>query len=1176
MAVLSTKFKLVDDMSDKLKNLGTNGKDVEKQLQDIGTSASSLDKISDSAEKSTQAITESSEAIQQYNEWHEKSVDALTDYINGVEGSEEDLNKYIGTSESASETTEKFNEKLKGAQKEHQKTQEETEKTSEKTKEYGDKNKETFETLENLVAAAGIVTFLKQVYDGYTKCIEAASEYETSIAKVSTLADPNVMSLGQMSDDILDLSSKTGQAASALAEAEYEALSAGVATENAAGFVETATKLAVGGFTESATAVDVLTTALNAYQLNASETTHIADTLIMTQDLGKTTVDELANSMGRVIPSAAAYNVQIEDLSTAYALLTANGIATSEATTYLKGIFNELGSSSSDVSTVLQEETGKTFAMLIEDGSSLGDVIGILSDSVDGNATAFANLWSSQEAGIGALSLLTSGTEKYNSTLESMENSTGKAEHAYRTMSETSEYTAQAVQTAGTNFQIAVGNAMLPATNKFNEAITSVLNGLTTFVNDHPGVVKALAAGTAGLAAATVAITLYSARSQIATVATLALKAAQTALSGPVGIVITLITAAATALAAWALSQDDAAERANELTTASQKQKDALDEATAKYEEAAEKYGENSFITQEYKANVDELTTSFNDNKKTLGDLISTNEELSAKYEEIQSNDKTEEINNEADATKSLSDRLFELAGRTNLTKSENAEMLGIIEQLNNAFPELGLNYDNVINKATQTKEALLDVVNQEYDNQKYENAKQSYMDSLALLEQEEEYFNSLNEQMQDPYEKYINSDGNAQAQAEWDSFWNSMIKTTDENGNEIEKTFGDVYEESSQRLEDLQTDVDNYADAMAEAKGITEEAADSQVTWEDAAQTAFDSVETEVSELVTAYQEAYDSALTSFEGQYALWDEVDDISATSASTLMSNLDSQISYWQNYADNLESLQGRNIEGLDKLLASIDDGSEESAAALAGMASASDTELQKMVDKYGTLQSEQDRTAQNSAELETEFGSKMDGISSKMESTIDSMNLSTEASTAAKNTIDAYVNAIKAGVSDAENAASLVAQAASNALSSGGTTSGSSGSVPKHARGTTSAEDIFIAGEEGPELIVGHEGATVYTADETKQILNQSLNIPDSSLNSSVGTSSDTEPSVSSGESSEKIITLRLEGIGTIQLSGSDGVSKTEIVDILAENIKPVLIGVINEEIYEEGDESYEF
>ena len=131
--------------------------------------------------------------------------------------------------------------------------------------------------------------------------------------------------------------------------------------------------------------------------MSADQATHVSDVLLTTQNLGKTSVDELSASMGKVIPLAAAYGVSVENLSSGLAVMTANGIATAEATTYTKSMLNELGDSGSTVGKILQKQTGKSFAQLNAEGKSLGDVLQILYNSVGGNSTAFAGLWSSVE-----------------------------------------------------------------------------------------------------------------------------------------------------------------------------------------------------------------------------------------------------------------------------------------------------------------------------------------------------------------------------------------------------------------------------------------------------------------------------------------------------------------------------------------------------------------------------------------------------------------------------------------------------------------------------------------------------------------------------------------------------------------------------------------------------------
>ncbi len=327
--------------------------------------------------------------------------------------------------------------------------------------------------------ATAVTAVSAAVGAGAAYAVKAGSEYETSLAKVGTIADTSVKSLEELSQEVLALSDATGMAAANVNEAVYQAISGGVDTAEAVGFVEKATKLAAGGFTEASTAVDVLTTTLNAYGLGADQAERVSDMLITTQNLGKTTVDELASSVGKVIPVAAAYGVEMDNLSSAYAILTANGIATAETTTYLKSMLNELGDSGSAVSGVLQEQTGKSFAQLMDEGYSLGDVIAILGDSVNNDAGAFNELWSSSEAGVGALTLLNSGAGEFNTTLEAMRNSAGATEQAYETMSNTFEHQLEVFKNSATNLAIEV-----------YEGMKAPLTDMLGLANDYMGRLK--------------------------------------------------------------------------------------------------------------------------------------------------------------------------------------------------------------------------------------------------------------------------------------------------------------------------------------------------------------------------------------------------------------------------------------------------------------------------------------------------------------------------------------------------------------------------------------------------------------------------------------------------------------------------------------------------------------
>lgn len=344
--------------------------------------------------------------------------------------------------------------------------------------------------ISSMTVAAGnlIADFVKsassKMAELVTSSVDIGASFETALAKVGTIADTSKVSVGDLNKQILDTSGSMGVAAADIAEAAYQAISAGQDTANAVAFAGQASKLAAAGFTSSSSAVDILTTALNAYGLSADQAIHVSDVLLTTQNLGKTSVDELSSSMGKVIPLAAAYGVTVENLSSGLAVMTANGIATAEATTYTKSMLNELGDAGSTVGKILQKQTGKSFAQLNAEGKSLGDVLQILYKSVGGSSTAFAGLWSSVEAGTGALSLASGGAEHFNDVLSQMQNSAGATETAYETMTDTFQHKVETMQTAAQNFGITLYDSLESSLGDATQWGTDCLTQLTTALSE--------------------------------------------------------------------------------------------------------------------------------------------------------------------------------------------------------------------------------------------------------------------------------------------------------------------------------------------------------------------------------------------------------------------------------------------------------------------------------------------------------------------------------------------------------------------------------------------------------------------------------------------------------------------------------------------------------------------
>lgn len=305
-------------------------------------------------------------------------------------------------------------------------------------------------------------TITMPVVAGGTAAVKEATDYSSALAKLSTIADTTQTPIDDLDSSIMALSDSTGMGAAEIAEASYQAISAGQSTKDAVGFVEQANVLARAGFTSMSTATDTLTTALNAYGLSADQVSSVSDKLITTQSLGKTTVDELGASMGKVIPTAAMYGVNLDQLSAAYITTTKNGIGTAESTTYINGMLNELGKSGSTTSDILKEKTGKSFSELMNSGYNLSDVLQIVQDEADSSGKSLADMFGSQEAAKAAATI-TQHTNDFTGAIKELESSTGTAQKAFDTL-EASDPSIQfeKTKTAIQNCAISIGQILMP------------------------------------------------------------------------------------------------------------------------------------------------------------------------------------------------------------------------------------------------------------------------------------------------------------------------------------------------------------------------------------------------------------------------------------------------------------------------------------------------------------------------------------------------------------------------------------------------------------------------------------------------------------------------------------------------------------------------------------------
>ena len=831
-------------------------KQVENALEDVQEAAEdAADAVTDAAEDAGQDVAESVQdavdnIVESVEEAGESAAEAVEDAMSDVVDSVSDAAKDVG--DSASDIGDSIGDGFE---------------------EGTDQASTAIDALAQALVAAGVTASVKAITDALMDCTQTSMEFETAMAKVGTIADESQKPLGDMRNEILALSSETGKSVGELAEATYQAISASVATESAVDFVGTANKLAVGGFSDTTTAVDILTTAINAYGMSANDAAKISDVLITTQNLGKTSVAQLGASMGMVIPLAAAYNMDLEDLSASYALLTANGTQTAQATTYVKAALNELGSTSSVVGSTLKKKTGKTFAELMAEGNSLGDVLQVLADSVDGDTTAFNNMWSSSEAGVGMLSILNSGTSKYNSLVQAMEGSTGAATTAFEKMSETGEFAQQRFQNATENLKIAIGDELAPVLMELQQSGADAMEWATEFVKEHPEVVAAVTALAAALAVLAAALVGLLVVQQVTTAFT---KFSAALLANPVGAVAVALTALTAAAVAFGAVMKD-------RTSESVKNRKAIDQCKDSY---------------------DELKDSMEEHAKERKESIKSAKTEAATYQ-------------------NLADKLYELADKTNRTASDKAQMNTIVDQLNGAMPELGLSIDETtgaLNREKSAVDAVIDSMKQQALANAYQEQANKAASDLAeaqiQLSEAEEVLNDLRSQAVKKINEHNAAvqDGTESVQ-EMASSYAAAGEPVDKYALQLNALNGQI-KEQKEVVAGLQ---ETTSEADERYNKIAEKAYEYKTAVEESNQGVSDSATEMSDEAKQAYEDMKTSIQNSLEGATDAFKKFSGGEEIDKGKIIENLESQAKGVEEWGQNLKALAGRAGEGMTKEL-----------------------------------------------------------------------------------------------------------------------------------------------------------------------------------------------------------------------------------------------------------------
>lgn len=948
---------------------------------------------------------------------------------------------------------------------------------------FGDKAGQAFNQVHEAIVAAGIAVALKEIYEYFASCAQASMDFESAITGVAKTTDLTAEELAAMSDSIKALSTEIPATTEEIAAVAEAAGQLGIQKDALLDFTEIMTML---GTATNMTADEAATALARFANITGMATDNYGRLGSVIVDLGNnfaTTESEIVAMGTRLASAGKLAGLTEPEIMALAAAMSSVGIEAEAGGTAMTQTLNAIekaaakggddlaefariaGMSSEEFSSAWKndamsaltsfigglgklDEQGESTVLVLEDlgltgirQSNMLKALGLAADQMTGAVNTANTAWQQNTA-------LTNEANKRYATAQSR-----------LTM----------MQNAYNNLKVAIGDAYTPALSEAYGVGTKVLNEITKFVQANPGVVAAITGLSAALGAAAVAAAAFALKAKIAAAAAAFLTTVTPGVNVIMGVAaaVGVVTAGIIALASSAAN--DAVPSVKELTEAARGMREAMDEAKATYDDTVTSTMAAAGVADTYIGKLEELEAAgLNTDEQhrqyhnTLALLCQVVPEL-ADYIDLE----TDTINGGTEA----------LRANTEAWK-QNAMQQAYQDQLTELYSQ----YSAVLIEA---EENSIGLTKAQYS---LEAAQQKLSDTYAQMDA---LWADAQKQADAYYDQYgYYTDATAFLSQEYYDLQNSIYDTNNEiwaaeksikNYNKAMEEDADAVSEAEAEIALAEEAVKNLTASMNEGTGASEEAA-AQVS---EFQAAISGVQEKINALVESYNEAYSAAYESISGQYQLWDEAAKVVATSAGSINSALESQITYWQDYNANLQSLTDRSadIEGLSDMIASFADGSSDSVNAIAGMAGATDEQLATMVANWKTLQQEQQNAAGSVADLKTDFTATMDELQTALAEDIEAMDLGDEAKASAQATIQGFIDGAVGMLPQVTAAYNRVAAAARAALSASGT--GTAGSIPGYAVGTQSAAPGFaLVGENGPELVYFNGGEQVMTAEET--------------------------------------------------------------------------------------------
>lgn len=840
------------------------------------------------------------------------------------------------------------------------------------------------DTLAEALAAAGLAKTLEEITEALKACVSASMEFESAMAGVAKTTDLSGAELETMSNAIQDMSTNMPATTTEIAGVVEAAGQLGIAKEDLLAFSEVMVNLGVATNLTSDEAASALAKFANVVNMNSANYENLGSTIVALGNNFATTESDIVSMATRLASAGTTIGLteaQIMAVATALSSVGIEAEAGGSAISKLLKQFETMVATGDDSLSNFSEIAGMTAEEFTKAWGE--DAIGALSQFIDG----LGGIEDSGGSMVATLSELGITETRLSNAVQALASSEGILNKAVtlantawdentalakeaETRYATTESKTKMLANAFDNLKVAIGDQLTPALAQIADSGTEALSWVTDFVQQNEWLVPVLTGVVTTLGTVVAGVTAYITWTKVATAVTTAFSAVMSAT--PFVAVAAALGVLVAAYAACASSQETFTSGATEIEQSIKSQRDSI-------EETAEA--------------VSELKTSYEEESAAISDSLSSNKQLAT--------------------------TLVQLANSSEKTAGAKAQMQAIVEQLSQSVPELADAYNQETGELNMTAEAIYALLEAEAQQQQFEEDKQAWLEANErqneLIEQQTQAQEVLN-QAYAKYQEMMNSSDPLSAygvEGAYDDYESAKENVLALNAAMLENE--SVLNAASEAMEGYATTTEETAEANLNFIEI------GKLTGE------------QLAELQEAYTSAYNAAAESLNSTVGLWEAMDNTAVTSASDVQSALESQTEWFTNYRDNLDALASREIPGVDTsaLVSSLSDGSTESAEILAGLSTATDTEIANIVAAMQDSDQAREALTGTMAECSSEFQGKMDEIVQSCTDMVSELDQSSQAETSGMNTINGYIAGIDAQTSTLYTKMQTVARTAWN-------------------------------------------------------------------------------------------------------------------------------------------------